>query len=319
MLARLLSTHFWLPALACFAAGLWLPGDYTALRPFIPVVLGGILFFSCLKLRLSDVLAVASARAALARLGLITGVRLLALPVVVAAITAVLAPRWQSGLVLIAAMPAGLSCVAFADLYRGNVALALVAVLATCLLAPLTVPGLLHVLGTGAASVATAELAARGAYLAILLLAPFALAQVVRRLAPALIQRHHASWNHGAVACSCLLVFVSIAANRAAFHATAPGDALVALGLVSGCCALGATGAWALRRRLGHADAVTTTLCWLFPNNGLAIAFASRFFPGSAEALLPAILIQIPIIAGTALYGAWALRASAARSTGDGG
>ena len=41
-------------------------------------------------------------------------------------------------------------------------------------------------------------------------------------------------------------------------------------------------------------------------NNGLGVAFSSRFFPDAPAMLLPAILMQVPMVAGVALVAHWA-------------
>ncbi len=48
-MASLLGRRFWITAYALLALGFWLPGDYRATSPLIPVLLGGILYFSCLE------------------------------------------------------------------------------------------------------------------------------------------------------------------------------------------------------------------------------------------------------------------------------
>src|SRR5262245_34030047 len=54
-IASLLGHAFWLPALCATALGLWLPGDCRRLAPLVPISLGGILYFTALKVELRDV------------------------------------------------------------------------------------------------------------------------------------------------------------------------------------------------------------------------------------------------------------------------
>jgi predicted Na+-dependent transporter len=304
LVAALLGRHFWIFALAMMAAGLWLPGDYVVLRPLIPILLGGILFCSALKVRFGAVLGELHGGPRLRRLALLSAVKLAVLPLAAWAVARTVAPDWALGVLLVMAMPAGLSATAMTDLYGGNVALALVLTFLTSVLCPLTVPLLLQWLDPAGGTVDAHLLGERALYIVLLLVIPFGLAQAVRRVAPALVQRHVHRWTSGAVFSSCALIFVSIAVNRPAW-AGMPGHALLvplaldALGMAM-CLAV-----WLVARRtLPAGDAAAFALCCAWMNNGLAVAFADRFFPGRAGVILGPVLMQLPIIAGVALIGA---------------
>jgi len=308
-LALLLGRHFWVFALAMMAAGLWLPGDWTWLRPTIPFLLGGILFFTALKVRVSAVAGELRGGARIGRLGLLTTIKLVALPLLAWGIARLVAPEWALGVLLVTAMPAGLSATAVTDLYGGNVALAMVLTFLTSVACPLTVPVLLQMLDPRAGGIDAGLLAERALYIVLLLVIPFALAQVARRLAPDLIERHFHRWTYGAILSSCLLIFASIAANRAAW-AHLPTSALaVPLALNAVAMAVGiAVALLSTRRRLVAGDAAAFAFCCAWMNNGLAVAFADRFFHGQAGVILGPVLMQLPIIAGVSFLGWWTRR-----------
>jgi predicted Na+-dependent transporter len=200
-------------------------------------------------------------------------------------------------------MPAGLSSIAFTDLNRGNRVMALLLVLTTSMLAPLTVPVLLQWLGSPGGALAFRPMLERAAYIAEVLAVPFTAAQLVRWLAPRFVDSRPASWTRGAIFSSCLLVFVSIAINRpswAAWHIT---QFAVPLSLATAASAIFAGACWILQRRLTEGDAVAFSSGALYVNNGLAIVLAVRFFPDDARMLLPAVLMQLPMLAGVALIG----------------
>ena len=311
LVTSLLGRQFWITACLMFVLGLTLPGHYGALRPLVPIFLSGILFFSCLRLSLQEMgqgVTVATART----LAWTIPWRLALMPLVAGGITWLIAPAWAGGVMLLAASPAAMSSVAFTDLYGGTRMFALLQMLGTTMLSPLTVPLLVaHVhLGQGAAAGPSGghPLGARMLYMATVLGIPFVLAQATRRAAPRLVAHNHHRLSLCAVFCSCTLVFIAIASNRAAWASwhwsalVAPlvlSSALCLAGLGVGLLAMG----WLLPR--GEGIAFGCGEIWI--NNGLAVAFVTQFFPGNPYMLLPAILMQLPIIAVMSFYG-WFVR-----------
>jgi predicted Na+-dependent transporter len=146
-------------------------------------------------------------------------------------------------------------------------------------------------------------LLARAGYVGLLLMAPFLLAQLTRRLFPGLIARHAPHLGHGSIACACLLVFTSAAANREHWAGWSAAELVQPLALiclstvVSACCCLPFTAL------LARAEAVSFACSSVYMNNGLAVALAVAFYQGDPRLLLPAILVQIPMIAAVALIG----------------
>ncbi len=303
IVAELLSRFFWVTALVMMALGLWLPGDWGQLRPLIPVFLGGILFFTALKVPLGQIVEQIHLRK-LPALGLLSVVKLVLLGGVGWGIGRLIAPEWAMGTAIVMAMPAGLSAAAITDLYRGHVGFALVFTLLTSLLAPLSIPALVLVLDPDT-QIELAVLVERALYIAIVLGTPLTIAQLVRRFFPRTVQRHYGRWGYGAVLSSCLLIFVSISSNRAAWQDLPAHGLLVPLGV----CTLALTVALLTGMALAHwwrgPEGVAFGFCCLWMNNGLAVAFADRFYHGNAGVILPAVLMQLPIIAYVSVLGMW--------------
>jgi len=295
---RLLGPWFWITAYAALAAGFYLPGDYAGLAPLTPFLLGGILFFSLLRIPFPEITAALRDRGRWRAVAGCSAVKLLALPLLLWLPALLLAPEWATGLLLVASMPAGLSSIAFADLKGGDRVLALLLVIATSALAPLTVP-LLQLAAGG--TVEPWAVLGRTAYIALLLCAPFVLAQVTRASLPVMVARHHHRWSRGAVACSCALIFVAVAGQR---HHWAGWDAhvfLVPLLASVAATALALVTARLARGLLGVPGAITLGCVCVYMNNGLSVAFAARFAPGDVHLLMPCLLAQVPMIAGVAL------------------
>ncbi len=305
LVASLLGPRFWIPAYIALAIGLYAPGTYDWLKPAVPVTLGGILFFTCLKIPLGEVVAGLRDRPLLARAGWMAAAKLALLPAIAWGLTMLIAPAWAPGVALVALMPAGLSSVALTDLHRGDRVLALFLIIVTSLLAPLTVPAGMALVHPGPTP-DLARLAGQAVYILALLAIPFAAAQTVRRLAPGLIARGMAWWGRGAILCLVLMILVSCLANRSAWAGWEPSRMLAPLALTCLACAATLATALLLRRCLPPGAATAFACAALYMNNGLSIAYATRFHPGDAHVLLPCVLMQVPMVAAVVLWGRWA-------------
>jgi BASS family bile acid:Na+ symporter len=305
MLASLLGSRFWIPAYIALAIGLYAPGEFSWLKPAVPVALGSILLFTCLRIPLAEVAAGLRDRNMLARTGWMTALRLMVLPAIAWAATWLVAPAWAPGVALVTMMPAGLSSVALADLHRGDRVLALFLILLTSLLAPLTIPGGMVLVHPGTTPGA-AQLAGQAVYILALLAIPFTAAQLVRRFAPGLVAQGMGWWGRCSICSLIAMILVSCLANRSAWADWSPARMLVPLLLVCFVSAL-ALGTALLLRRWTPGPAVTSFACAAFyMNNGLAIAYATRFHPGEAQIILPCVIMQVPMLAAVVLWGRWA-------------
>ncbi len=305
LLTSLLGPRFWIPAYVALLVGLFAPGDFAWLKPAVPVALGGILFFTALKIPFGEVVTGLGDRRLLGRCGWMAAAKLALLPALAWGTTRLIAPEWAAGVALVVMMPAGLSSVALTDLHRGDRVLALFLIIVTSVLAPLTVPSGMALVHPGP-SPDTARLAGQAAYILAMLAIPFAAAQLVRLTLPNVIAAGMAWWGRGSILCLVLMILVSCLANRGAWAGWSPVTMLVPLGLA--CLASGIALACALLlRRWLAGPAVTAFACAaLYMNNGLSIAYATAFHPGDAHVILPCVLMQVPMVAAVVLWGRWA-------------
>jgi BASS family bile acid:Na+ symporter len=316
MLGKLLSHHFWVPAYTALALGLWLPGDFDALRPLIPVALGGILYFSSLKMRISDLPAQLRGGGAVARVGAMTLLKLVVLPLIVFAVMRIIAPQWALGLFLVSMMPGGLSSAAMTDLYRGNLGLAMIVILFTSMLSPVTMPLLLQVCDPDGPRIEWLAAARQAGFVIAMLVSPFLLAQLTRQLAPKTVEKYWDRWGYCSIASVCVMIFVSVAANRHSWQDFAVADMAWPLAL---SCAVSfgfVLASMASHRVFKNDDAMAFGCNCIYMNNGLGVAFADRFFHDDPHMILPSILMQVPMVAGVLAYGRWAQRRSGRLNTG---
>lgn len=305
MLRSLLGHHFWIPSYIALALGMWLPGDWEWVRPGVPLFLGGILFFTCLRIPFGEVIDGLRDRAMLRRAAVMTLLKLMLMPALAWVIAILVAPAWAPGLVLVCAAPAGMSSVTLTDLHRGDRVLALFLILATSLACPLTIPLTMTLVHPGAAP-EPVQLAGRALYTLALLAIPFTAAQLLRIAFPRQVARGMTWWGPCSVLCLVILILIATAANQAAWRGSPASSFLIPFALVTGVTLLSLGVSLWLRRIFPPTSTTAFACASLYMNNGLAIAYASAFHQGEAEVILPAFLMQVPMVAAVVLWGRWA-------------
>jgi bile acid:Na+ symporter, BASS family len=305
LIASLLGHRFWIPAYVALVIGLFAPGEYAWMQPAVPVALGGILFFTCLKIPFGSVLDGLRDRRLLACTGWMALAKLVLLPALAWLVTWLIAPEWAAGVALVTLMPAGLSSVALADLHRGDRVLALFLIIVTSLLAPLSVPAGMALVHTGPAP-DTARLIKQAVYILAMLAIPFAGAQAVRLTLPKLVARGMSWWGRLAILSLIIMVLVSCLANRGAWAGWEPARMLVPLLWVCIAASIAIAASLAMRRWLPGAQVTAFACAAIYMNNGLSIAYATQFHSGDAHVILPCVLMQVPMVAGVVLWGHWA-------------
>ncbi|MGQ9661927.1 MAG: bile acid:sodium symporter, partial [Kiritimatiellia bacterium] len=129
---------FWTILILAIVLGLFLPGLGQPLIPYLRLILGGILFFSALRLEFTAALKELRKPA----LGLYaTFLMMIVAPLGLYVLASVALPRsFAVGVLILAAMPSGMACSALSDIVGGNAALALVITLLTYVVCPFTAP-----------------------------------------------------------------------------------------------------------------------------------------------------------------------------------
>ncbi len=301
MLASLFGRRFWITAYVLLVAGFVLPGDYAWLRPSIPILLGGILFFSCIKVAPRDIADAMTQRGVWWRLGWLSTIKLVLLPFGAWGLTWLVAPQWAPGILLMSLMPAGFSSMAFADLYHGNRLTALMLMLLGSLAVPFSVP-LFLALCTGS-SMTLSDSLHEASYVGLLLFCPFISAQLMRAALPRVIERYYDHWGHCSIACVCVLIFVAVVVNRPSWSHIPMADLWLPLSLTTGAIMLFVSVGWLQGRLLERREGVAFICTAIYMNNGLAVAFASKFYPNDPYMVLPSIIVQFPMMACIVIAG----------------
>ena len=304
-----MGTRFWISGYLALLLGFIIPGEWipqVLMGDMVAFLLSGILFFSGLRLPLTEIIGSVRDLSIFRQQLFILPVKLVLIPLLAYGLCSLLLPTWAAGVFLVTLMPMGLSSIAFCDLYGGHRMMAVFLVLCTSLLAPLTVPLMLAALGfAGDGGFPLWPILERTGYILLLLLVPLGSSQIVRRFAPNVVQRNYHLWNPCAILSSSLMVFAAVTASRPWWEELSALDFVFATMAACLGSALSFVVALLPMRFLPADRALGVLVGCLYMNNGLAVAFALQFFPGDPNFILPGVFMQIPMIAATALAGKW--------------
>jgi len=136
-ISRLIEKHFWLILLAGILLGLWSPITFKA-SPVVPkILLGMMLFLAFLKI---DALEVLENIRNFRLMIYLASVYMIAIPLVFYFSTLIFNSDLAVGILLLTAMPAGVSTPVLTDIARGNISLSMSLVIVSQIAAPFTVP-----------------------------------------------------------------------------------------------------------------------------------------------------------------------------------
>jgi len=294
MFSHLIEKYYWLFFALGMALG-WFGSSFVSfLSPYILHMLVIVLFLTMLKIDAKDVFSNFK--------NPFTIIYLSALILIISPIafyylvSLFLPPNYSFAILLLAAMPAGMSITAYAGIFKGNASLALTLTMVTSLLAPFTVPSIIYFLTGNSLQINVFEMLA---LLAEIIFAPFFLSALVRKIAAKQINRTEKHFRP----VSILFITMIMAASIAKISGK-PLELNFLWVVVSFLFVLAAAlhiiGYYAAFWR-GKADKISSSLAVAYMNSTLAIVLASSFF--SPETLLAIILYMFPTNIVLILFG----------------
>jgi len=284
--------YFWFWSVAATVLGIWLPGPFAVFRHTLVMnaFLMGILFFTCLRV---DVRAVGRELRNYLFILYVAAVILLACPAAAYGATRLLAPEWTLGFLILGAVPAGMAGGALTHLCGGNASLALGVTMVTSVLCPFTIPPVVK-LFSGRETSASVLLVQVGV-LMVLVFVPLAAAHAVRTLFPAAVRKHEDLLGGLSILSICFLILGAVSRNSTLVRERFD-TALFVLGLTFVFSACSHAVGFLLPVGRPLADRIAVSINTAYVNNGLAIVFAMTFFADVPEAVLPAVLLEFPMI-----------------------
>ncbi len=271
-LKRLLTENQILVILIGIILGLVFPSQLTVLNTYSTQLLILVFFFSSLRLSLGEVVSYARDW----RMLVITTLYMLVImPFALFIPTSFLSQEWSVALLILGAMPTGMTIALMAEFFGGKTSLALVITTVTSLLAPFTIP-----LVTKIAIGQSVEIDTLGMFwsLSLTIVAPFILAMLVKRAVPKQVEKLDGLWRNLSVAAFGVLITGIVASTQGGGGITfTMRDAWM---MLISMVLLGAMtwGGYYIVQWRSSADRMTIALCMLYMNNTLALFVGERFF-----------------------------------------
>lgn len=283
---NLVQSYLFVIVLALVFALVW-PNQAVLLAPGATLFLQVIFFLTSLKL---DAKSIAKEVADVRMLAITTFFMLIALPAVVFLIAQAIVPSMAVALLLLAAMPTGMTAPLLVEVVGGKTGMALVITLLTSILAPFTVPLMIGLFASTAVTVSALTMLVT---LAKVILVPFVLAQLLRLLWPHKLQATFFTFKPISIILLGLLIAGVVAKQAHVILNGLETTILFQLIMLSiFICALLVAGYFIAFWRSPQ-ERMTVTVCTTFMNFTLAIYLAGEFFPDPAVTLA-AVLVVFP-------------------------
>jgi bile acid:Na+ symporter, BASS family len=284
-ISHFIEKYFWIFLLAGIIIGLWLPVPFKTPKVLPKVLLGMMLFFVFLKI---DISAVAEKMKDYKRMVFISLVYMIIIPVSFFLLIRIFDKQMALGILLLTAMPAGVSSPALTDILKGNVTLAMSIAIITQLIAPFTVPLLFWMIGTKGLDINKLLLFRD---IAIMVFVPLIIAQILKKYFPVAIKKSQHLFTSTNVLLLFIFVYIALSAQRNIILDNPVSLVWKTLFLYLVFIILHAIGYY-ISFRESKEDKIATSVTAAYMNNGLAIVLAYSYF--GPEIIVLMVLSEIP-------------------------
>jgi BASS family bile acid:Na+ symporter len=284
-ISNFVERHFWLFLVAGIVLGIWNPIHLKA-SPFIPkVLLGLMLFLVFLKIDAIEI---------------IENIRNYRLMMYISIMYMIIIPLFfffsvnfidhelATGILLLTAMPAGVSTPALTDILKGNVPLSMSMAIVSQLLAPFTVPFLFWLIDLKGLEI-NEWLILRD--ISILVFVPMIFSQLIKRYFPATIRRGQHLFTSGNVLVLFAFVLVTIASQREVLLSD-PVSLIRNVAILYFIFILLHIGGYLILLKDRKENRIAVAIGAAYMNNGMAIVLAASYF--KPEVLVLMVLSELP-------------------------
>jgi bile acid:Na+ symporter, BASS family len=282
---QIIEKYFWLFLIAGILIGLWQPVAFEVPKFLPKILLGMMLFFVFLKI---DVLEIIEAMRDYKLMAYITLLYMIIIPVLFFLLINIFNRELALGLLLLTAMPAGVSSPALTDILKGNISLTMSIVIVTQIVAPFTVPLLFWIIGTKELDINKLLLFKD---IAILVFSPLILAEIVRNYFPEVIKRVQHLFTSANVLLLFTFVYIAISSQRNIILENPVSLIWKIVLLYIVFILLHAVGYFICPRE-SKENKIAMAVTSAYMNNGLAIVLASTYF--GPDILVLMVLSEIP-------------------------
>lgn len=277
--------HFWIVLIAGIVIALVkpLPGSVP---PFIPkLLLGMMLFLVFLKIDAIDIIEnIRNYKLMLYA----TAVYMFIIPLFFYFLVRMFDRELATGILLLTAMPAGVSTAALADIVKGNVPLSMSLAIVTQLVAPFSVPLLFWLVANNTLSI-NKMLLFRD--IAILVFLPLLIAQVIKKYLPGSIKKTQHFFTAANVFLLFSFVYVALSSQRDIILEN-PAGLIWKIALLYVIFIVLHFAGYMICFRDSRENRISLAICAAYMNNGMAIVLAVSYF--SPGILVLMVLSEIP-------------------------
>jgi len=284
-ISELIEKHFWLILIAGLLLGLWSPVSFKAPAVLPKVLLGMMLFLAFLKI---DALEVLENIKNFRLMIYITFFYLLAIPLGFYFSTKIFDAELAVGILLLTAMPAGVSTPVLTDIARGNISLSMSLTIVSQLLAPFTVPLLFWIMDINSLTINKLLILKD---IAILVFVPMIISQIVKRYLPGSITKTQHLFTSANVFLLFSFVYIAISSQRNVILDNPTGLIWKIAVLYLVFLVLHIIG-YMICPKENKENRIAIAIGAAYMNNGMAIVLAASYF--KPEILVLMVLSEIP-------------------------
>lgn len=252
--------------------GVLFPSLFAPLNEYTTQLLITVFFFSSLRLSLDEIVSYGRDWRLLLNASLFM---LVLMPFALYLPVLPFAPDWAVALLIMGAMPTGMTIALVAEFFGGKTSLALVITAVTSLLAPITIPLVTKVALGQAVPIPVLQMFWS---LFLTIVVPFVLAMVLKSRIPKRIAKHDSLWRNISVVAFGLLVTGITAASIGGEPISISWRDGAVLAFTLPWLAILIWVAYRITPWRTPPERMTVALCMLYMNNTLALYVADKFF-----------------------------------------
>ena len=282
---QVIEKYFWILLLAGIFIGIWQPVPFETPKYLPKILLGMMLFFVFLKI---DALEIIEKMRNFKLMIYIALVYMIIIPILFFLLVNIFDRQLALGILLLTAMPAGVSTPALSDILKGNISLAMSIVIVTHVNAPFTVPFLFWMIGTKGLDINKLLLFKD---ISILVFFPLILAQVIKKYFTLAINRTQHLFTSVNVLLLFTFIYVAISSQRNIILGNQVSLLWKIAVLYLVFIMLHVVG-YIICYRENKENKIAMSITSAYMNNGLAIVLASAYF--GPEILVLMVLSELP-------------------------
>ena len=281
----LIEKYFWAFLISGIVLGLWQPLTFKIPGYLPQLLLGMMLFLVFMKI---DALEILEKISNYRLMIFIAAVYMLVIPLLFFSVTTIFSKELAIGLLLLTAMPAGVSTPALTDILKGNISLAMSIVIVTQMIAPFTVPLLFWIVGITGLEINKLQVFKD---IAVLVFVPLILSQVIKRFFPVTINKN----LHLITSSNIILLFAFVyivISNQSDMLLDNPISLIWKIVVLYLVFILLHVIGYLIQYKENKENKIALAVTSAYMNNGLAIVLASTYF--GPEILVLMVLSEIP-------------------------